>query len=204
MNIEENLLNDDFKACARFHGHICPGLTIGYRAAKAGLDKLKEIRSVDEEILAITETNACCADAIQVLTGCTFGKGNLIYKDYGKMVFVFFSRKSGKGIRFSLIPGSIDDPAAGGTTEDFSLQKEKEFPEFHPERTRYILNKPLEELFAIKDVQVELPPKAKIESSVLCDMCKEPVMPSKMKKMNVNKQICMECCSTIDKNESFI
>nr|WP_279383444.1 FmdE family protein [Methanobacterium formicicum] len=23
-------------------------------------------------------------DAIQVITGCTFGKGNLIFKDYGK------------------------------------------------------------------------------------------------------------------------
>jgi formylmethanofuran dehydrogenase subunit E len=192
MIIEEILSREDFKACARFHGHICPGLTIGYRAARAGLEKLKEIRSVDEEIVAITETDACCADAIQVLTGCTFGKGNLIYKDYGKMVFLFFSRKSGKGVRFSLIPGSLDDPAAAGGTAAFNLQKEKDFPEFQPEKTRYILTRPLEELFAIKDVQVELPPKAKIESSILCDMCKEPVIPSKIKKMN-GSNVCQEC-----------
>ena len=25
------------------------------------------------------------ADAVQVLTGCTFGKGNFIYKDFGKI-----------------------------------------------------------------------------------------------------------------------
>ena len=192
MIIEEILSREDFKACARFHGHICPGLTIGYRAARGAIEWLKENRSVDEEIVTVTETDACCADAIQVLTGCTFGKGNLIYKDYGKMVFIFFSRKTGKGIRFSLIPGSIDDPAGGGETEAFNLQKEKEYPEFQPEKNRYILTRPLEELFAIKEVQVELPPKAKIESSILCDMCKEPVMPSKMKQIDEGN-VCMEC-----------
>ncbi len=33
-------------------------------------------RDGDEELFAIVETDACGADAIQVITGCTFGKGN--------------------------------------------------------------------------------------------------------------------------------
>ncbi len=38
----------------------------------------------------------CGVDAIQVLTGCTYGKGNLIHRDLGKMAFSFYRRTDGK------------------------------------------------------------------------------------------------------------
>ena len=76
MNRKEPLKDQDFQRCADFHGHVCPGLAIGYRAAKAGMEWLSANRAEDEEVVAIVETDACGADAIQVLTGCTFGKGN--------------------------------------------------------------------------------------------------------------------------------
>jgi formylmethanofuran dehydrogenase subunit E len=82
--------------CIRFHGHLCPGLVIGYKAARAALDGLKVERAEDEELFAIVETDACGADAIQVLTGCTFGKGNFIFRDLGKHAFTVGSRKSGR------------------------------------------------------------------------------------------------------------
>ena len=41
-------------------------------------------RAADEEIVAVVETDMCGVDAIQFLTGCTFGKGNLIHRDWGK------------------------------------------------------------------------------------------------------------------------
>ncbi len=37
-----------------------------------------EKRAVDEEIVAVVETDACFSDAVQVMTGCTFGKGDFI------------------------------------------------------------------------------------------------------------------------------
>ncbi len=77
MQAEHIMAQDDFKKCLDFHGHLCPGLAIGYRAATGALEWLKENRSEDEELVAIVETDACGADAVQVLTGCTFGKGNL-------------------------------------------------------------------------------------------------------------------------------
>ncbi len=91
----------DYKKCINFHGHTCMGVTIGYLAAKLGLELLTEIRSVDEELITIVETDACCCDAIQVLTGCTFGKGNFflgnhlrettIRGDYGDTIRGFHS-----------------------------------------------------------------------------------------------------------------
>jgi len=86
MNAEKTMETEEFKRCAAFHGHVCPGLSIGFRAAKAGMRYLQAMRAEDEELVAVVETDACSADAVQVLTGCTFGKGNFIYKDYGKMV----------------------------------------------------------------------------------------------------------------------
>ena len=41
------------------------------------------------------------------MTGCTFGKGNFIFHDHGKMVFSFISRESGKGVRISMRPDAF-------------------------------------------------------------------------------------------------
>ena len=107
MNARQIMESDDFKRCEAFHGHVCGGLAIGYVAATAGLAWLKENRALDEELVAIVETDACCVDAIQVLTGCTLGKGNLLYRDYGKMVFTFFNRRTGQGVRLSMNPDAF-------------------------------------------------------------------------------------------------
>ena len=69
----------------KFHGHSCPGLAIGIRVSELALERLGEPES--GELIAVVETDMCGVDAIQFLTGCTFGKGNLIHKDHGKMAF---------------------------------------------------------------------------------------------------------------------
>ena len=198
MNAQQIMNSEDFKKCVAFHGHICPGLSIGYKAAKAALTALAEKRAGDEEIVAVVETDACSADAVQVLTGCTFGKGNFIYKDYGKMVLTLFSRKTRTGVRVALRPGAFPQD-----TEHFSLlmkimngeadeKAQKRFRELHLERSGDVLEMPDNELFAIQTVQVELPARARIEPSELCARCGEPTMPSKMVTAGAEK-ICREC-----------
>jgi formylmethanofuran dehydrogenase subunit E len=108
MKAHEDSSNPDFQRCIDFHGHICPGLAIGYLAAMAGMAWLKQNRAQDEEIVAIVETDACGADAIQALTGCTFGKGNFFYRDYGKHAFTLADRKSGRAVRMALKPGVME------------------------------------------------------------------------------------------------
>jgi formylmethanofuran dehydrogenase subunit E len=85
-----------------FHGHYCPGVTIGYRAALIAMRELGVERAQDEELVAICETDACGVDAVQVITGCTLGKGNLILRDWGKQVFTFGRRSDGKMLRVAL------------------------------------------------------------------------------------------------------
>jgi len=177
---------EDFKKCAAFHGHICPGLAIGYRSSKRGMAWLKENRAEDEEVVAIVETNACGADAVQVLTGCTFGKGNLIFKDYGKQVLTLISRNSGDGVRIALKSGALElndehrelmDKIRDGSATDL---ERKRFQELHTQRCLDILEKPEEALLDVRQIHEDMPPKAKIEPSNPCARCGEPTMASKL------------------------
>ncbi len=98
-----------YEDVVQFHGHSCPGLAIGYRmtlaaltaleATTAALAALRAARASDEELVAIVENDACGVDAVQVVAGCSFGKGNLVFRDYGKHVYTFFSRTTGRGVR---------------------------------------------------------------------------------------------------------
>jgi formylmethanofuran dehydrogenase subunit E len=59
----------------QFHGHVCPDLVFGYRVAQTALELMGE-RSQDEELVAVAGNRSCAVGAIQVVNGCTFGKGN--------------------------------------------------------------------------------------------------------------------------------
>ena len=83
----------------KFHGHSCPGLAIGFRLATAAMNALGATRSDDEELVAVVESDACGVDALQCVSGCTFGKGNLVFRDYGKHAYSLFSRVKQQGVR---------------------------------------------------------------------------------------------------------
>ena len=198
MGVEDILASADWQRCIDFHGHTCPGIAIGFRAAKAGLNALREKKAVDEELVTIVETDACGADAIQVLTGCTFGKGNFVYKDYGKHAFTFFSRASGKGVRVVMRPGvlgaddrhqALIDKIRNGSADEKDRQ---EFENLHVQRAREVLGKPLDALFSIQDVQVPIPEKAKMMPSEICERCGEPAMAAKLSEIG-GRRVCRGC-----------
>jgi len=198
MSDENQETRGDFQRCADFHGHICPGLAIGYRAAKAGMAWLRQHRSEDEEVVAVVETDACGADAVQVLTGCTFGKGNLIHRDYGKQAFTLLERGTGKGVRLSLKGGALtlDDEhrALLRRIREGTATKEEQnaFRDRHRRKCEEILEASFETLFSVEPVDVDLPAKAVIEESVSCEACGEPTMPSKMVTSG-GRRLCRGC-----------
>ena len=121
--IPESVINDTIA----FHGHKCPGLAIGIRAAELAMQQLGDPNEIT--MVAISETDMCGVDAIQFLTGCTYGKGNFLHRDYGKMAFSFYDRNTGKGIRALLNNDSgnklfsnyrtLVNKEADGTLQDF-------------------------------------------------------------------------------------
>ncbi len=169
-------MNTEFKQIVNFHGHSCPGVAIGYRMAKAAMERLSEARAKDEEIVAIVENNACGVDAVQYLTGCTFGKGNFIFKDYGKQVYTFYSRNTGKGVRVVFHGRGI--PAIE--------RKNRE------EMINWLLSADESDIISITQVDIEEPEPAKIFPSVKCALCGEMVMETRTRQLN-GKYVCIPC-----------
>ena len=189
-----------FDEVARFHGHVCPGLTLGYRAAEAAIRELSAGRDVDEELVAIVENDACGVDAIQVVTGCTIGKGNLIYRDYGKQAYTFINRKTGDAVRIVLKPTyAIDelDPEMGKLRPKIFSGKatKKESEEFHRRTegvSQAMMKAPVETMFDVRHVKAKIPEKARIFKSVKCAKCGEMVAESRARVQN-GKFVCIPC-----------
>jgi formylmethanofuran dehydrogenase subunit E len=155
-------------------------------------------KAPDEELLAIVETDACGADAVQVVTGCTFGKGNFIFKNYGKHAFSLLDRKKGRAIRASLRPGALDiDPRQISLSEkirkeEASTEEITRFRQIHEERTRAILQADPESLFKVEEISPDIPPKALIMESGTCDFCGEPTKIDLLRYKN-GKRLCIPC-----------
>ena len=164
----------DYQQIIEFHGHECPGLAMGYRMARAAMNELKGMRSEDEEIVAIVENNACGVDALQCVTGCTFGKGNLIFHDYGKHVYTLYSRNTGKGVRVSFHGKGIEQGKSREEIKDF------------------ILNADDDELLSVTGVSITEPEPARIFKSVKCDACGEGVMETRVREVD-GKKFCVPC-----------
>jgi formylmethanofuran dehydrogenase subunit E len=196
-NIEKQKLIP-FSEVTKFHGHVCPGTAIGYRAGEIAIKKLSSPRATDEEFLAIVENDSCSVDAIQVVTGCTFGKGNLIFKDHGKHVYTFINRDSGEALRISLNNGidamnpefaKIREKVFGGTA---SAEEKQEFEKQKDKTSQDILDLPDDELFKIEQVEVEIPEEARIFQSVKCAKCGELVAEHRARVEN-GTIICIPC-----------
>lgn len=190
-----------FKDVAKFHGHECPGLALGYRAAEAGMDKLLAGRSGDEELVAIVENDSCSTDAIQVVTGCTFGKGNFFFRDYGKHVYTFINRVTGDAVRVSLKPGfsfeKIEPKMSRLRQKVMSgkagVEEAIEFDKIKDKVVKKILSMPIEDVFIIKSVKVKEPKEAKLFSTIECAVCGEGVAEHRAR-IKGGKVVCIPCC----------
>ena len=171
-----------WEKCASFHGHECGGLTIGYKASLyaiklLGLEAEKEKAgkgcfSADEELVCICENDACGVDAIQVILGCSIGKGNLLCHMTGKQAFSFYSRKTGKAVRLAL------KPRPEGMTKAESFQY-------------YQASQP-EEMFEVKEAKLTLPEPARIFKSIPCSRCGESTA-EHMIHLQGDEMLCPDC-----------
>ncbi len=182
-----------------FHGHVCPGIIIGIRAAELALRELGE----DAEMVIVTETDMCGVDAIQVITDCTFGRGNLIHRDLGKIAFSFYDRKSGRGVRALLNPDfksrSTDEieltrRLANGSA---SPADERRNQELRKEMEKAYMEADLDRLFIIRKTNNPVPRPPRILETLVCDACSEPVMESRTRRF-ASKTYCIPCFTGVE------
>ncbi|MDJ0622728.1 MAG: FmdE family protein [Desulfocapsaceae bacterium] len=175
------LSNQDVEKAVAFHGHSCPGLAIGIRAAEYALRKFSGTAA--DDLICVTETDMCGVDGIQFLTGCTFGKGNLIHLDYGKAAFSFYDRDGTKALRLLLRP----DAMAGESGDEPDRQ----------EIERLLMSKPLEEIFKIEQIHGPPPRGARILASLACDSCGESTMESRTRRF-AGETLCIPCFNQVE------
>lgn len=168
-----------YKECVKFHGHECPGLIIGYKAALFGKELIKSDFSEDEEIVCISENDACGVDAIQVILGCTAGKGNLLFHIVGKSAYTFYNRENGKAVRLVL----KEDIAKG-------MDRQETMDYFHSLSG--------EEMFYVKEPLMDLPEGARIFNSYSCDQCGE-VTGEKWIHLDNGRKLCPDCYKTYNR-----
>lgn len=167
-----------WKKAVAFHGHECGGLTIGYKASLYAIDLLDLTFSQDEKVVCISENDACGVDAIQALLGCSIGKGNLLFHMRGKQAFSFYNRKTGKSIRLVL----KDQPSGMTKAEAF----------------RYYQSCDPAQMFDVKPTTIELPEKARLFDSYVCDCCGEKTG-SNWIRLAGGKKLCLDCYETYDR-----
>jgi formylmethanofuran dehydrogenase subunit E len=151
-----------------FHGHLCPGLLIGYRAALLAMETLCVERAADEDLVLITENDSCSVDAFQYLLSTTFGKGNLFFRDYGKQVFTVGDRARDRAVRIALRPDAFERAGSEGAPPDREA------------RIAILLDASSADLFHATPVRLSLPPRASIHKSLPCARCRENVMETRI------------------------
>lgn len=167
-----------FDDVVSFHGHTCPGLAIGYRMACAALDALRALRPADEELVAIVENNSCGVDAVQYVAGCTFGKGNLVFRDWGKQAYTLYCRETGRGVRVSFHGRGIPE----GLREDRQAF------------TAWVLAAPADALLSVAEVSIAEPEPARIHRSEPCAVCGERVMETRLLDRG-GRRVCIPCAA---------
>jgi formylmethanofuran dehydrogenase subunit E len=170
---------------------------MGVRAAEIALAEVGP-HSPDEEVVAIVETDMCGVDAIQFITGCTFGKGNLIHRDYGKNAYTFIRRSDGRAVRVSPRSGGWQRPPgweelfakvrAGAATSE----ERERFWTIQRESSARIVSMPVEQLYDVQPVDVKAPPPARILASVDCSTCGEPTMETHVRRLE-GRELCAPC-----------
>ena len=187
------IMEEDFKKAAEFHGHICPGIAIGYRVAKYAGEHYP--RSKDEELVCIAENKSCSVDAVQSLLGCTAGKGNLIFVDNGKQVFTFYSRDADRAMRIYFkgdVFRGMDALRQKAATGRMTAEEKKELAVLRSRVIEEILGGKDEELLSVKEVDIPAPEKARIYPSLKCQECGEGFMEILGRTAN-GKVLCKEC-----------
>jgi len=168
---------DRYDDVIRFHGHECPGAGLGLRIAEVATERLGR-HDRGNEIVAVAETDSCAIDAVQVLTGCTYGKRNLQHEDNGKSAFTFWRRTDGAGLRVMARPGSdafrdedtwtLAEAIERGEATD---EQREQFATRQQERIARILDAPIEELLLVEELTGDVPQVKAVRPSEACEKC---------------------------------
>ena len=183
------------------HGHFCPFLALGVKAAVQAVNELGVGSTGMEEVIVIIETNNCFSDGVQFVTGCSFGNNALVYRDYGKTAFTL-AKRSGEAVRTSVkdISRLLEErePEAQRLFQKVVIERQGTDEDQRRLRENWrriafkMLDIPDDELFDIKRAHIQVPAYSRILASVKCSICGENVMEPRARVQN-GQPVCIPC-----------
>jgi len=183
----------------KFHGHKCPAMPLGLKAASIAMNTLNVERSQAGELYTILDLGdfhcaTCFADGVQIITGCTYGKGNISRSHKGKFSLTLIDRKNGRGVK--VIPSG--EWLKQAFQSDFMEQRKKGIP---PQNISFEITDPLIEkvlnssndqfkVELLPEINIEIPPH--IWDKDLCEKCGELTVAEYGHYIN-GKFLCKDC-----------
>jgi formylmethanofuran dehydrogenase subunit E len=192
--------NDLVNAGFLLHGHICPAMPLGIRAGLEALWQLGVKRSKNKELGVIIDNGPahaalCFADGVQMATGCTFGKNNIIRTNKGKNNFILIDRNQNKAVSLKL-----KHPFLERVMSSPFVQKRKQgvqpydIDEKIPlTAIQNMLNTPKEEMFSISSIIDSNFPESKGSFNIYkCEKCHDPVFEPGIRIVD-DRHLCIDC-----------
>ena len=191
-------MNAAFQEVVDFHRHLCLDIAIGYRAATALVREMGDELKNMKEVVALVGNETCALDAIQEVTGCTFGKRNLYLSRIGKPVYILQNTKTGSAVRAYCAYWETFDHSDLRTLRkavkklDASPDQKAALQKLTEEKINEILAAPESDLFSIKRVTLPPPPKSGKYEAAPCGVCGEHVDVALLTEEK-GQRLCLEC-----------
>jgi len=185
----------------KFHGHKCPAMPNGLRVAETAMNKLGVERTGDSFLHAIVELGenhcaTCFADGVQVITGCTFGKGNIERSQKGKWGLTLIDKRTNKAVR--VVP-KAEAMMQTKKTSFFKDYREKGVPPTQvPEEVvqplvEKVMNAPVEMIMNVSEVfDYNWAEPKHSYNSIVCEKCGEMVI-EEYTQMKDGIRVCKDC-----------
>ncbi len=192
---------DYLEAGMLLHGHKCPAMPMGLRAGAIAMNKLGVERAKDGQLVALVELGEnhcahCMADGVQMITGCTFGKGNIKQLGYGKFGLTLVDKATGRAVR--VVPRA-EGQMAVKQTPFFKEYREKGVPasqvpdEVVQPLVDRVMNAPAEEMYRITEIEhFDLDELPHPFDSFVCERCGDMVVTS-YGRIHGDRHVCIPC-----------
>ena len=170
---------------AHYHGHLCPELVVGYRAALIAREELGLTRQNAHRFFVLAENMSSAVDAVQYLTGCTVGNQNFCAYDQGKHVYYFAEAREGEepwpALRVALVGELLcgachEETARRMAAGEAAPEEVRAYRETVNRAVQALLEAPDEELFRKTRVQLRRLPRPLPRDYVRCRACGEVVI----------------------------
>lgn len=185
----------------QLHGHKCPAMPLGLRAGALAMNRLGVPRAEDKTLLALVELGEdhcshCFGDGVQVVTGCTFGKGNIRQLGYGKFGLTLVDRTTGRAVR--VVPRAEAQMQTKQTPYFQHYRLKGVLPSKVPDDVvmpliEKVLSAPEDALFSVSEVfPYDATAGEESFASVVCDRCGEMVV-ERFARVVAGRTVCIPC-----------